>query len=69
MAAGPIVVRYPDPVAAARCVDVMDGRGFAGRTLKAFFYDGSKQYGQLPPWQPVTSSALSIYLEAVSTPC
>ena len=34
MPTGPVAVRYPDPIAAARCVDVMDGRGFSGRTLK-----------------------------------
>merc|ERR1711865_56380 len=52
MDTGPVAVRYPDPIAAARCVDVMDGRGFSGRTLKAFFYDGSKQYGKIAAWQP-----------------
>jgi len=50
---GCIAIRYQDPVTAARGIDVMDGRGFAGRTLKAEYYDGAVVNcgTRLPRWR------------------
>jgi len=50
---GQIGIRYSDAVTAARGIDVMDGRGFAGRTLKAEYYDGTPHHcgTDLPRWR------------------
>jgi len=50
---GQIGIRYSDAVTAARGIDVMEGRGFAGRTLKADYYDGTRHHcgSELPRWR------------------
>ncbi|KAK8797097.1 hypothetical protein WA158_004307 [Blastocystis sp. Blastoise] len=41
---GIVVVKFKSPLQAEECVKVMNGRFFAGRQLKAYFWDGVTNY-------------------------
>lgn len=41
---GVVAVKYDSGKGALRCVDLMNGRYFDGRSLEAFYYDGFTNY-------------------------
>ena len=41
---GVVTVKFLDPPAAERCIEVMNGRYFAGKQIHADFYDGFTNY-------------------------
>ena len=41
---GVVTIKFADSVAAARCIEVMDGRFFAQKKITAFYYDGFTNY-------------------------
>lgn len=41
---GVVTVKFKEPVAAARCIEVMNGRYFAKRQISAEYYDGFTNY-------------------------
>jgi HIV Tat-specific factor 1 len=41
---GVVAVKFKDPIAANRCIQVMNGRWFGGRSITAEYYDGVTNY-------------------------
>ena len=45
------LVKFATTYAAQKCIDVTNGRYFAGRHLKSFFWDGVTNYAESTPMQ------------------